>query len=1508
MWLILASLFIFISVPLATAESGHHIITEYTFAEGNDGWAIANDGKSGMNIRPLNNPNENGALQLLLTGGSIEGSNGPIGHASWIDGPLFDIEVDDSMYVVLRMKHMSGGRYSSIATLWMRNAAITDFAMSQDLNIRHEWPENSYFTKSFPIVADGKWHTYVVPLVPHRQLLPVNTFHMTQLRLFPQMQTVNGVTSPPASIVPDYSTSIASTVLLDFIRIARAPTIHSVQGCSPIAFAPVDERTVSSVYTSEFLERYTPQPISLATPLIQPPYRETYRDIYALDQFFATSDNALHRVHALNSHTQFSSTYNCMRSGGDLITIKGTFFGSSSPEVFVNGKSCPVADFESQRSVSCYTPPGTGSQVSVEVRNSKMPYLYDVKPLLSYAETPPIPTQVTVSNIASHSVEVGWAVPLSDPWASMTITGYVLQWRIAIHDDYAQDDVFTNSDLFNEKHTPVDPATVSTGWKASDAEFESREVVGATSAGLLVKPLSGSAVTLPLLGGEDAADAGTSPNPGVGGKPVANGVVWSPWGPGAGGGEIFLCNRTQTTVRNLLPGRRYQFRVSAVREDTNFLGKYRSLRYEKQLSGQPLESLRATKKSDQLLLEKDTYFLPEYSELMPLWAQCDRYGQRMHLASSALVSTWSTPTPSIRTAVYDFLFSHFTANSTLDHGPLNAASSVNALHWSGGEGHYGLVAVGSAHVGGCNATHVCCDGFGGENFLSFMRWALWEGETGKARIDLASKEYVPSAVTHPYPKYAWSEHRGEYIPVVAHAPGTDLEHSTITLGNAYEFLTEVNPLAYPESLATHADHTADIEARTGATHVIAESKPAIPPGHLPFLDLLLTRGYGLLPSSNWFSTLHSEPASGWLEYEDSGHILFVPQSVLDLLDAKAEAEEMAYYEARLREYKLRTGEDSFATGSRAFAGRYNDSRVAPDEHLKGPIDPLTGAPGPVPDPDPEPTGRRRRLQGVSGQWTSGDPISLRSVHSSRFDPGTPGSEWEEARGMGSEHGLGHSSVPGFLDPAPQKPTGAWETIQNDPKLQRIRKWQHRDEMGRLLIGRPDNPTDTCSLTCTAITSPYLSVLSGNTQTSIPHELRAPLPHEYGYAGANTVPLSGQFPTPVDPNTPLPEESLRTPSGPGFRLDANAIYGVSLPSVDRVELDAMGNPVQDLYLWPPQVDLPIAGRYSTGTVSDPLEYVVREPLPRCPAQPLPIAPLAPSSRVFPSAALPEITKHASAPCGPALRLTPSQGSAAGAAWYARPVDVREGFDTSFLFRLANPSRHCRTMDGVHSHCRSRGGNGFALVIQTSSPGIVGAGGPGNGYDGIPSSLAIEFDTWSDGGLWDPYENHISVHTRGRAPNSANTTFSLASSTWKLIPDLTRGIVAVRVVYLPPETATSALADQGSPSSHAAHDRTSYSAGFTTSLSQQYNRVDPLYASETHKKADPHQRLEKGQTGILRVYVNGESTPVISTPFDISELGVDETHGRAWVGFTASTGDNVWQNHDILAWHFSSLRMD
>jgi hypothetical protein len=197
---------------------------------------------------------------------------------------------------------------------------------------------------------------------------------------------------------------------------------------------------------------------------------------------------------------------------------------------------------------------------------------------------------------------------------------------------------------------------------------------------------------------------------------------------------------------------------------------------------------------------------------------------------------------------------------------------------------------------------------------------------------------------------------------------------------------------------------------------------------------------------------------------------------------------------------------------------------------------------------------------------------------------------------------------------------------------------------------------------------------------------------------------------------------------------------------------------------------------------------------------------------------------------------------GAAWFAEAVPVEGGFVTAFVFQLEMYSWFTV-------------GDGFAFVVQGGDTEALGVG---IGYDGMPNSLAVEFDTLKEDWLDDPRNNvadapdllgnHVAVHTRGVLANDTHTDASL-------------GWANIEGFYMADRVA--------------------------------------------------HVALIVYQPGELRVYVDDFDTPALTVNVDLAEtLTLDG--GKAYVGFTASSGPETSRGprtstitgHKILAWEFAS----
>jgi lectin family protein/caspase domain-containing protein len=199
-------------------------------------------------------------------------------------------------------------------------------------------------------------------------------------------------------------------------------------------------------------------------------------------------------------------------------------------------------------------------------------------------------------------------------------------------------------------------------------------------------------------------------------------------------------------------------------------------------------------------------------------------------------------------------------------------------------------------------------------------------------------------------------------------------------------------------------------------------------------------------------------------------------------------------------------------------------------------------------------------------------------------------------------------------------------------------------------------------------------------------------------------------------------------------------------------------------------------------------------------------------------------------GDRVRLTSAAIDQVGAAWSTDKKNVQQPFTVTFHFQITD--------------ARIGGGaDGIAFVIQNDDSSSLGKNGGGIGYDGIPNSVAVEFDTSQTPvrtppmtNVGDPNSSHIGVHTRGRDPNSADEKFVI-----------------------------------GEP-----------------------------YESPNLKDGRPHAARISYRSGQLDIYLDNSDTPVLTVRVNLATT-LKLANGTAWIGLTAATGKYA-ERHDVwsMAW--------
>ena len=224
----------------------------------------------------------------------------------------------------------------------------------------------------------------------------------------------------------------------------------------------------------------------------------------------------------------------------------------------------------------------------------------------------------------------------------------------------------------------------------------------------------------------------------------------------------------------------------------------------------------------------------------------------------------------------------------------------------------------------------------------------------------------------------------------------------------------------------------------------------------------------------------------------------------------------------------------------------------------------------------------------------------------------------------------------------------------------------------------------------------------------------------------------------------------------------------------------------------------------------------------------------------------------------LRLTPAANNQVGSAWYKTLQPLQGGFSTSFQFQFSNAS--------------NPPADGIAFVIQNSSLTAIGSppsggalgygdhdgnGDPSQG-EGIPKSLAIEFDNYHND--WDPtnFVSHVAIQSCGQGPNTShhNQACSAAGD-------------APNSTILAPVSAN-------------------LSGNTVHSVTIVYALACPTCTPVTTSN-NLHVILDN-----VDLYPSGVNV-------DLASLGLGDG-GTAYVGFTAATGGD-FETQDILNWTFT-----
>ncbi|KAK1941676.1 hypothetical protein P3T76_006740 [Phytophthora citrophthora] len=381
------------------------IALQWNFDDGRNGWGQSTSLEMGVEIDA-----GNGRLR-----GVVLNSGDPA--LAFVDSPELHVYIgaDERDYLAFRMKYLG-------------QCDLAMVSLERSPSKPTKWPDADPRVMNDPVRIPFKIHT--------------NALEQDDLYFIPIWKHVTGVIRrvrfhPCVS----HKTPTGQSFSIDWIAFTKAPVVTKVRGCIDKYF---DNDNVPGSSGSDKAAH------------LSCTESESWTNGFHHSSAAVCSSMGLPRA----------STYNCVREGGEQISISGKHFGTADAVITIDGVEClDVVHVVPEEELQCYLPPVASKWLEnptypsvVRVFNGRLLQLFDEVPLLSYAAPASAPPRPIISNVAAHALDVNWKAP-NDVWVSMTVTGYRVAWKKCADATFSPDQAIVVGNVTSTTLIELDSST-----------------------------------------------------------------------------------------------------------------------------------------------------------------------------------------------------------------------------------------------------------------------------------------------------------------------------------------------------------------------------------------------------------------------------------------------------------------------------------------------------------------------------------------------------------------------------------------------------------------------------------------------------------------------------------------------------------------------------------------------------------------------------------------------------------------------------------------------------------------------------------------------------------------------------------------------------------------------------------------------------------------------------------------------------------------------------------------